>query len=56
MVLGYAEEQLAPIRAQIPIGRFGQPEEVARVIALLTSDDASYMTGAVIEITGGFGL
>jgi 3-oxoacyl-[acyl-carrier protein] reductase len=46
----------ASLRSSIPMGRFGQPEEIARVVALLASDDASYITGAVIEATGGFGL
>ena len=56
MMAAYADDQRAAIQAQIPIGRFGQPEEIARVIAFLASDDASYMTGAVVEVTGGFGL
>jgi 3-oxoacyl-[acyl-carrier protein] reductase len=56
LLAGYTDEQRNAVRAQIPIGRFGQPEEVARVIAFLASDDASYITGALIEVTGGFGL
>ncbi|MDI3270148.1 MAG: 3-oxoacyl-ACP reductase FabG [Bacillota bacterium] len=37
----------------IPLGRVGQPEEVARVVVFLASDYASYITGTCIEVTGG---
>ena len=42
------------IDARIPIGRFAQPAEIADVIAFLLSDDARYVTGAVIPVDGGF--
>jgi 3-oxoacyl-[acyl-carrier protein] reductase len=38
---------------KVPMGRLGQPEEIARVYAFLASDDASYINGAVIEVSGG---
>ena len=39
---------------QIPMGRFGKPEEVAAVVAFLVSDDASYITGETINVNGGW--
>jgi 3-oxoacyl-[acyl-carrier protein] reductase len=38
---------------QIPVGRFGEPEEVAKAVAFLASEASSHITGAVIEVTGG---
>lgn len=37
----------------IPVGRVGVPEDIARVVAFLASDEASYMTGQAINVTGG---
>jgi len=42
--------------AQIPAGRFAQPEEVAKVTTWLASDDAAYVSGAVIPVDGGLGM
>lgn len=44
----------AALLAAIPMGRFGQPEEIARMIAALCSRDASYVTGSYIPIDGGY--
>ena len=38
---------------QIPLGRFGTPEDIANTVAFLASEKASYITGQVIEVTGG---
>jgi NAD(P)-dependent dehydrogenase (short-subunit alcohol dehydrogenase family) len=41
--------------AEVPLGRFGQPDEVGAVVAFLASDRASYVTGASIDVAGGMG-
>ncbi len=48
-----APEAFAAAEKSVPLGRAGTPEEVARVIAFLASDDASYLVGETIEINGG---
>ena len=50
------EEQQNALKQQIPMGRIGEPEEVAKVVLFLASDLASYLTGQVIQITGGLGM
>ena len=43
---------VADLAAKVPYGRLGQPEEVAALVAFLASDEAAYMCGSVVEITG----
>jgi len=42
--------------AKIPLGRMGQPSDVAAVVAFLASDEAGYVTGEVINVGGGYVL
>jgi 3-oxoacyl-[acyl-carrier protein] reductase len=44
------------ILGHIPLRRYGEPEEVARAVRFLASQEASYITGAVLPVTGGLGL
>jgi NAD(P)-dependent dehydrogenase (short-subunit alcohol dehydrogenase family) len=41
--------------AEVPLGRFGRPDEVSGIVAFLCSDRASYITGASIDVAGGMG-
>src|SRR5207248_9500307 len=52
MGLPSAEERVS----QIPLGRLGKPDDVARIAAFLASDEADYMTGQAINVTGGLWL
>jgi acetoacetyl-CoA reductase/3-oxoacyl-[acyl-carrier protein] reductase len=47
------EKVLERIKAQIPVGRLGRPDEVARVVHFLASDHSSFITGAVLNVNGG---
>lgn len=49
------DEFAKDVIAKVPMKRFGQPEEVAGVVAFLASQDASYITGEEINVDGGFG-
>ena len=53
MVMAVPEKVRESIIAQIPVGRLGEPEEIARCVAFLTSDDAGFITGSVISANGG---
>ena len=49
------DQLLAAIAATVPMGRLADPDEIARVVCFLASDDASYMTGATVSVDAGYG-
>lgn len=56
MVAAMPEKVLQELQAKVPLKRLGRPEEIANVYAFLASDEASYINGAVIEVSGGMSL
>lgn len=53
MVRAVPADVLTKIIAGIPVGRLGQPEDIARTVVFLVSDDASFITGSTISVNGG---
>ena len=49
------EQLLNAIAATVPMGRLADPDEIARVVCFLASDEASYMTGALVSVDAGYG-
>jgi 3-oxoacyl-[acyl-carrier protein] reductase len=47
------EQQVAALMQQIPLGRFGQPEDIAAAVAFLASPQAGYVTGTTLHVNGG---
>ncbi len=47
------EDQKSVMLASIPLGRLGQPDEIAKVVSFLCSDDSSYITGETVHVNGG---
>src|SRR6266446_3883568 len=48
------EERMKTISSGVPLGRFGTPDEIAKAVVFLASDDSSYITGAELFVDGGF--
>ena len=53
MTQALSEEQRAAILAGVPMGRLGQPEDIAKAVAFLASEDAAYITGNTLHVNGG---
>jgi acetoacetyl-CoA reductase/3-oxoacyl-[acyl-carrier protein] reductase len=53
MLQAMPEKAQERVKSQIPVGRFGRPDDVARVVHFLASDYSSFITGAVYDVNGG---
>ncbi len=53
MTKSLSEEQHLALKAQIPLGRLGQPQDIAEAVAFLASDKAGYITGTEMHVNGG---
>ncbi len=51
-----AQRYREAIVAETPLGRTGEPEEIARVVAVIASDDASFITAAGVPVSGGWAI
>ncbi|MBY0460485.1 MAG: SDR family oxidoreductase, partial [Gemmataceae bacterium] len=49
------EQMAAGFLAMVPMKRFGEPDDIARAVAFLASDEAAYITGVELNIDGGLG-
>ena len=56
MTVDLDEKRRSAIAAQVPLGRFCSPAEIADVVAFIASPQASYITGAIIPVDGGLGM
>ena len=56
MTAALSEQRLAELTAAVPLGRMCSPDEIAAVVTFLASDEAAYITGAVIPVDGGLGM
>ena len=51
---GKTEEQIAAMGKSIPLGRIGEPDEIAGVVSFLAGKDGSWVNGQVLRVNGGF--
>ena len=50
----FSDEEMEMLREEIPMGRIGKPEEVAKAVSFLISEQASYITGQILSVNGGW--
>ena len=56
LFVGYTEEQKDRLKASVPVGRIGKPQDIAQVVKMFASTEASYITGQTIYVCGGRSL
>jgi 3-oxoacyl-[acyl-carrier protein] reductase len=56
MISALGDDRVEQLRAMVPLGRIGDPADVAEAVGFLASDGAAYITGAVLPIDGGLGM
>jgi 3-oxoacyl-(acyl-carrier-protein) reductase len=56
MTAALNDDQVAAMTTAVPLGRMGQPEEIAAAVRFLVSDDAGYVTGTVLPVDGGMAM
>ena len=56
MMATIPDKVLDRIRGQIPVGRLGRPDEIARVVCFLAADQSAYITGQIWAVNGGMDM
>ena len=56
MMTTIPDKVLDRVKGQIPVGRLGQPEEIARVVCFLAADQSAYITGQIWAVNGGLDM
>ena len=52
MVKKLSDEMIKPLISMIPLGRIGEPDDIANAVLFLASDKASYITGTILQVDG----
>ena len=54
MLSQFSEQELEIVKGEIPMGRFAQPKDIAESVSFLLSEKASYITGQILGVNGGW--
>ena len=54
MLSSFSDQDLEELKVETPLSRLGTPEDIAKAVYFLSSDDASFITGQVLSVDGGF--